>query len=141
MRRTTAFATASLLVLCPGLALLTSDAIGQQSEGAHHRYLFRAAFTIDGMKNLQKQSATGFKAGVAKFFGAAGGKLESWYFDYGDSTAYGFVDYPDEIAAATAQTTVNAAGFARVTYSPVLSAEDADKALAGSVAVRPPQQQ
>jgi hypothetical protein len=28
-----------------------------------------------------------------------------------------------------------------VTYSPVLSAEDADKALAKSAAVRPPQQQ
>jgi uncharacterized protein with GYD domain len=90
---------------------------------------------------LQKQSATGFKAGVAKFFESVGGKLESWYFDYGDSTAYGFVDYPDEIAAATAQATVNAGGFARVTYRPVLSAEDADRALARSAATRPPQQQ
>ena len=62
------------------------------------------------MKNLQKQTATGFRAGVAKFFESAGGKLEAWYFDYANSTAYGSGDYPDEIAAATAQTTVNAAG-------------------------------
>ena len=108
---------------------------------AHQRYLFRAAFTVDGMKNLQKQSATGFKTGVAKFFESVGGKLEFWYFDYGDSTAYGFVDYPDEIAAAAAQASVNAGGFARVTYRRVLSAEDADKALAKSVGTRPPQQQ
>jgi MFS family permease len=80
--------------------------------------------------------------GICHTFGrAAGGKLESWYFDYGDSTAYGFVDYPDEIAAATAQASVNAGGFARVTYRPVLSAEDADRALARSAATRPPQQQ
>ena len=38
-------------------------------------------------------------------------------------------------------TTVNAAGLAHVTYRPVLSAEDTDKALAKSVEVRPPQQQ
>jgi hypothetical protein len=47
----------------------------------------------------------------------------------------------DEIAASTAQATVNAAGFARVTSGPVLSAEDANQALAMSVAIRPAQQQ
>ena len=140
MKRCIAFAVTTLVLLAPGLGLISGDAVGQQASAAtHHRYLFRAAFTVDGMRNLQKQSATGFKAGVANFFESVGGKLESWYFDYGDSTAYGFVDY--EIAAATAQATVNAGGFARVTYRPVLSAEDADKALARSVATRPPQQQ
>ena len=139
MKRRSASITASLLFV--GLIATAGGAAGQQAEATHHKYFFRAVFTIDGMKNLQKQSPSGFKAGVAKFFGSAGGKLESWYFDYADSTAYGFVDYPDEISAATAQATVNAAGFARVTYSPVLSAEDADKAFAKSAAVRPPQQQ
>jgi uncharacterized protein with GYD domain len=137
-KRRVAFAVASL-VLFSGLTLLQNDAVGQQAP--HHKYFLKAAFTADGMKNLQKQSATVFRAGVAKFFESVGGKLESWYFDYAESAAYAFVDYPDEIAAAAAQATVNAAGLARVTYRPVLSAEDADKALAKSAAVRPPQQQ
>jgi uncharacterized protein with GYD domain len=130
-----------LALLCSGLTLPSGGVLGQQMSLPHRKYLFQAAFTPDGIKNLQRQSATGFKAGVAKFFGASGGRLESWYFDYAENTAYGFVDYPDEIAAATAQATVNAAGFARVTYRPVLSAEDADKALAKSAAISPPQQQ
>jgi uncharacterized protein with GYD domain len=130
-----------LITLCSTLALPCGAALAQQSSGPHHKYLFQAAFTPDGIKNLQKQSASGFKAGVAKFFESVGGRLESWYFDYANNTAYGFVDYPDEIAAATAQATVNAAGFARVTYKSVLSAEDADKALAKSAGARPPQQQ
>jgi hypothetical protein len=113
----------------------------QAQQAAHNRYLFQATFTIDGIRNLQKQSAVGFRSGVAKFFESVGGRLESWYFDYANNTAYGFVDYPDEIAAATAQATVNAGGFARVEYRPVLSAEEADKALARSNAIRPPQQQ
>jgi uncharacterized protein with GYD domain len=138
MRRL-AFAVTSLaLVALPGLL---TDATAQQSGAGRHRYLFSAEFASEGLKNLQKQTATGFRAGVTKFFESAGGKLESWYFDYANSTAFGFVDYPDEIAAATAQTTVNAAGLARVVYRPVLSAEDADKALARSTATRPPQQQ
>jgi uncharacterized protein with GYD domain len=132
---------ATALVTSAPLALLSADAAAQEAGAAHHRYLFQAAFTADGIKNLQKQTATGFKAGVAKFFGAVGGKLESWYYDYAENTAYGFVDYPDEVAAAAAQASVNAGGFAHVIYRPVLAAEDADKAFAKSMATRPPQQQ
>jgi uncharacterized protein with GYD domain len=140
MKRITAFALAGLLLL-PSLALPPNNAAAEAAAPPRHKYLFQAVFTIDGIRNLQKQSANGFKAGVTKFFESVGGKLESWYFDYTDSTAYGFVDYPDEVAAATAQASVNAAGFARVTYRPVLSADDADKALARSASTRPPQQQ
>jgi uncharacterized protein with GYD domain len=107
MKRRIAAAVTSLTLLVVGLGVISGDAVGQQASADHHRYLIRAAFTVDGMKNLQKQSATGFKAGVVKFFESVGGKLESWYFDYGDSAAYGFVDYPDEIAAAAAQASVS----------------------------------
>jgi uncharacterized protein with GYD domain len=130
-----------LVLLCSGLTFAAGEALAEQAGSPQRKYLFEAAFTPDGIKNLQKQTASGFKAGVAKFFASVGGKLESWYFDYGTNTAYGFVDYPSEIAAASAQASVNAAGFARVTYRPVLTAEDADKALANSVPTRPPQQQ
>jgi uncharacterized protein with GYD domain len=123
------------------IAVVVRGAVAQQSAPTMHRYLFRAAFTVEGLKNLQKQSATGFRAGVAKLVESVGGKLDSWYFDYTEGTACGFVEYPDENAAATAQMTVNSAGFARVTYRSVISAEDADKALARSVSTRPPQQQ
>jgi uncharacterized protein with GYD domain len=133
------------LVATLGLTLLASDlfdaAAATDQTIPRHKYLLQAVFTPDGIKNLQKQSASAFKAGVAKFVESTGGNLESWYFDYADSTAYGFVDYPSEIAAATAQASVNSAGLARVTYRPVLSADDADKALGGSSTTRPLQQQ
>jgi uncharacterized protein with GYD domain len=74
--------------------------------------------TAEGLKNLKKQPPTALKAGVAKFVESVGGKLEFWYFDYGAATAYSVIDYPDEIAAATAQLSTNAAGFARVTIRP-----------------------
>lgn len=132
---------ATVVLTIPALTSIVGGAAAQQATAAHHRYLFQAAFSVDGIRNLQKQSATGFKTGVAKFFESVGGKLESWYYDYAENTAYGFVVYPDEVAAATAQATVNAGGFAHVVYRPVLSAEDADKAFAKSTATKPPQQQ
>lgn len=107
-----------------------------------HRYLVRAALTAaEGLKNLQKQPPTALKAGVAKLVESVGGKLEFWFFDYGASTAYSVIGYPNEIAAATAQLSTNMAGFARVTIRPLLSAEEMDEAVEKTPPVRVPQQQ
>ena len=125
-----------------GFAVLNGEAIAQQQTGSTlHRYLVRAELTAEGLKNLQKQPPTALKAGVAKFVESVGGKLEFWFFDYGESTAYSIIYYPDEIAAATAQLSTNAAGFARVRTRPLLSAEEMDKAVAKVPPVRVPQQQ
>jgi hypothetical protein len=79
--------------------------------------------------------------GVAKFVESVGGKLEFWYFDYSAATAYSVIQYPDEIAAATAQLSTNAAGFARVTIRPLLTAEEMDKAVEKWPPIRVPQHQ
>jgi uncharacterized protein with GYD domain len=139
--RTAAFTPTALVLLSLGVAFAASDAVGQQAGATLHRYLVRAVLTPEGLKNLQKQPPTALKAGVAKFVESVGGKLEFWFFDYGESTAYSVIDYPDEVAAATAQLSANAAGFARVTIRPLLSAEEMDKAVAKMPPVRVPQQQ
>jgi len=124
-----------------GLALISGNAIAQQTAPTMHKYLSRAVLTPEGIKNLQKQPPTALKAGIAKFTASLGGKLESWYFDFATATGWAVIDYPDDVAAATAQMTVNAAGFARVTLTPLLTAEEADKAVAKAGGTRPPQQQ
>ena len=141
MNRVTTLTLTTVLLLFLGLALPTGEAVGQQTGPILHRYLVRAVLTAEGLKNLQKQPPTALKAGVVKFVESVGGKLEFWFFDYAESTAYSVIDYPDEIAAATAQLSTNAAGFARVTIRPLLSAEEMDKAVAKMPPVRVPQQQ
>ena len=76
-----------------------------------------------------------------KFVESVGGKLEFWFFDFGTTTAYSVIDYPDEIAAATAQLSTNSAGFAHVTIRPLLSAEEMDEAVAKLPPVHVPQEQ
>jgi len=113
----------------------------QAQQTASHTYLVRAVLTTEGVRNLQKQLPTVLKAAVAKFDESVGGKLLFWYFDYAESTAYSIVEFPDEVSAATVQAAANAGGFARVTFRPVLSAEEMDKALAKAASIRVPQQQ
>src|SRR5438876_9408637 len=141
MNRVTKLILTTLLPLIVIGTFPTGEAIGQQAGSGLHRYLVRAVLTPEGLKNLQKQPPTALKAGVAKFVESVGGKLEFWYFDYGAATAYSVIDYPDEVAAATAQLSTNAAGYARVTIRPLLTAEEMDKAVAKWPPVRPPQQQ
>ena len=141
MSRLTAFTLTTVLLVFIGVALPAGEAAAQPADANLHRYLVRAVLTAEGLKNLQKQPPTALKAGVAKFVESVGGKLEFWFFDYGAATAYSVIDYPDEIAAATAQLSTNAAGFARVTIRPLLSAEEMDKAVAKMPPVRVPQQQ
>ena len=141
MSRLTAFTLTTVLLVFIGVAPPAGEAAAQPADANLHRYLVRAVLTAEGLKNLQKQPPTALKAGVAKFVESVGGKLEFWFFDYGAATAYSVIDYPDEIAAATAQLSTNAAGFARVTIRPLLSAEEMDKAVAKMPPVRVPQQQ
>jgi uncharacterized protein with GYD domain len=141
MSRVTALILTTVLLVSTGLAPPAGEAAAQPADATLHRYLVRAVLTAEGLKNLQKQPPTALKAGVAKFVESVGGKLEFWFFDYGAATAYSVIDYPDEIAAATAQLSTNAAGFARVTIRPRLSAEELDKAVAKMPPVRVPQQQ
>jgi len=141
MSRPTALTLTTVLLVLMGVALPAGEAAAQPADATLHRYLVRAVLTAEGLKNLQKQPPTALKAGVAKFVESVGGKLEFWFFDYGAATAYSVIDYPDEIAAATAQLSANAAGFARVTTRPLLSAEEMDKAVAKMPPVRVPQQQ
>ena len=124
-----------------GLALLPNGAIGQQVGPAMHKYLSRAVITPEGIRNFQKQKPTALKAGIAKFAESVGGKLEFWYFDFANHIGWAVIDYPDDISAATAIMTIQAAGFANVTLTPLITAEEADKAFEKSAVTRPPQQQ
>ena len=141
MNRVTTLTLSAVLLPLLGLVLPSSEAVAQQAGPTLHRYLVRAVLSTEGLKNLQKQPPTALKAGVAKFVESVGGKLEFWFFDYGASTAYSVIGYPDEVAAATAQLSTNMAGYARVTIRPLLTAEEMDKAVEKTPPVRVPQQQ
>lgn len=130
-----------LVPLAASLVLFSDVAMGQQTGASYHRYFFRAVYTAEGMKDLQKRGATALGENVAKFDASVGCKLEAWYFDYTESANYGFVDCPNEIAMATIAATANAAGYVHVTMRPVLTPTEMDQALAKSQSIRPPQQQ
>ena len=52
------------------------------------KYLTVASYTSDGAKGLLKEGGTARRAAVEKLMKSVGGRLETFYFAFGDNDAY-----------------------------------------------------
>ena len=102
------------------------------------KYLACASYTTDGVKGLMKDKATGRRAAVAKLAESAGGKVEAFYFAFGADDVVSLVELPDNASAAAFSLAVNAGGLAKLSITPLLTAEEMDGGIAKSVSYRPP---
>lgn len=102
------------------------------------KYLFEASYTPQGVKGVQSAGGSSRRDAVAQMAEGVGGKLESFYFAFGDRDAYVLVDLPDNESAAAVALAVNAAGAAEVRTVVLLTPEQVDDAAKRSVEYRPP---
>jgi uncharacterized protein with GYD domain len=102
------------------------------------KYMIQAAYTAGGLKGLMKDKASGRKAAVTKAVEAAGGKMEAIYYSFGKADVVLIVDLPDNSTAAAFALTASATGLVRCTTTPLLTIEEADRALTKKVAYKAP---
>lgn len=102
------------------------------------RYLFETSYTPDGIKGLQRSGAVARRDAVAALAESVGGRLESFYFAFGERDAFVIVELPDNESATAVALTVNAAALVKVNTVVLLSPEDVDAAAKRSVDYRPP---
>ena len=50
------------------------------------KYLFELHYTVEGAKGVQKEGGSARRAATVKAIESVGGKLESFYFAFGEST-------------------------------------------------------
>ena len=102
------------------------------------RFLVKASYTKDGAKGVQSAGGTSRRDAVANMAEGLGGKLESFYFAFGETDAYVVLDLPDNRTAAAASIAVNTSGGAASEVVVLLTPEDIDAAAKLSVDYRPP---
>jgi uncharacterized protein with GYD domain len=102
------------------------------------KFLIEASYTPEGAKGVQSAGGTSRREAVAQVAESVGGRLESFYFAFGDSDAYVIVDLPDNESAASVALTVNAAGGATTKTVVLLTPDEVDAAAKRSVDYRPP---
>jgi uncharacterized protein with GYD domain len=102
------------------------------------KYMIEAAYTLEGVKGLQKAGGSSRRDAIAALAESVGGRLESFYFAFGERDVYTVVEMPDNEAATAVALTVNASGAVSVRTTILLSPEEVDAAAKRSVDYRPP---
>ncbi len=102
------------------------------------KYLIKASYTAEGTKGLVKEGGSGRRATVQKMVEGLGGKLETFYFTYGETDVVLICDLPDAASAIAISLTVNATGAVHASTTPLISVEDVDAACKKSVGYRAP---
>ena len=102
------------------------------------KFLFEASYTQEGVKGVQSGGGSARRDAIAKTAEGIGGKLESFYFAFGDTDAYVIVDVPDTEGATAVALAVNASGGATVKTVVLLTPEEVDAAAQRSVDYQPP---
>jgi uncharacterized protein with GYD domain len=104
------------------------------------KYLFHGTYTEAGLKGLIKEGGIKRREAVEKAVEAVGGKLEAFYFAYGDDDFYFIADNPDPNSAITASLLASATGTVRLKTIVLITPEEVDEAVKKTLDWRPPGQ-
>jgi uncharacterized protein with GYD domain len=104
------------------------------------RYLIQASYTSEGAKGVISEGGSGRRDAVAKLSEGLGGKLETFYFAFGDDDVFAIVDFPDDESAAAVSMTIGATGLVHTKTVVLLTPEQVDEAAKRSVSYRGPGQ-
>ncbi len=103
-----------------------------------HKYLFEASYSTGGVKGIRDAGGSCRGDVVTAMVEGLGGKLESFYFAFGDRDLYAIGDLPDNEAATALALTVDAGGAVSVKTTVLLTPEEVDAAAKVSVDYQPP---
>ena|SRR6185436_10215821 len=102
------------------------------------KFLIEASYSAEGMKGLQRDKGAGRTAAIKSALKAVDGQLECVYWCLGERDVILIADLPDTQSACALATTVSASGLVRTKTTPLLSADELDRALNKNIAYQPP---
>jgi uncharacterized protein with GYD domain len=91
------------------------------------KYLFLSSLTQQGLRGTLNEGGTARREAIRKATEGLGGKLEAYFYAFGDRDVYTIAELPDNAAAATASMAVSAAGAAKTTTVVLIAPEEMDE--------------
>jgi uncharacterized protein with GYD domain len=104
------------------------------------KYLIQGGYTPEGTKGVRKDGGSKRRQAAEALIKEVGGKLDSFYFTFGDNDFVGVADLPDNTSAAAISLAVNASGVTSLKTTPLLTPEELDGAVKKQVGYRGPGQ-
>ncbi len=104
------------------------------------KYLYQGSYTVDGAKGLLKDGGSKRKEVLKQAIESLGGKMEAFYYAFGDTDVYVIADMPDHSSATAVSLVVAAIRAAHAKTTVLITPEEVDKAAKKTVTYRPPGQ-
>ncbi|MFE3448774.1 GYD domain-containing protein [Nonomuraea sp. NPDC059194] len=102
------------------------------------KYLIQATYTPEGLKGLLREGGTGRREALDRMMENIGGRVESFYYAFGECDVYVITDVPNNVTAAAVGLTISATGAVRTKTVVLLTTDEIDEAVRQEVAYRPP---
>ena len=101
------------------------------------KYLTTVSYTPEGIQGLMKEGGTARRKHVEEMLEKLGGRLEAFYFAFGENDAYVITEGPDHVTAAAISLAVTT-GAVRTKTTVLLTPEEMDQATRTRVEYRQP---
>ena len=102
------------------------------------KFMVKASYTTEGARGLPREGGTARRVAVQKMVEGLGGKVESFYYAFGDADVYVIADLPDAGSGIALSLAVNASGAVRLSTIPLITSEEIDAASRKPVTYRAP---
>jgi|SRR5579872_2075921 len=102
------------------------------------KYLFSVKYTAEGIKGAMKEGGSKRREAADQVAKSVGGKMEAFYFAFGEYDAFIVADLPDAVSAVALVATVNSSGTTTVKTTPLILPEEVDQASKKTPQYRPP---
>ncbi len=103
-------------------------------------YLWEAIYTSEGIQAVREEGGTSRRRAVEEVIEGLGGRVEAFYYAFGNNDTYTIFELPDNVSAAAASLAITAAGALRVRTTVLLTPEEVDEVVERSVDYRAPGQ-
>ena len=88
------------------------------------KYLLQASYNSDGVKGLLKDGGAKRRGAAKTLIESLGGKLEAFYFAFGDTDVIAIADFPDNASAAASSLTIAGSGALTSRLTVLLTPEE-----------------
>jgi uncharacterized protein with GYD domain len=92
------------------------------------KYLIMASYTAEGAQGLIKDGGTKRRQAADAALKSVGGRLDAFYFAFGEHDVFAIVDAPDNLTIAAASMAISASGAVQTKTVVLLTPEEIDQA-------------
>jgi uncharacterized protein with GYD domain len=102
------------------------------------KFLAQCNYVGEGMKGLLREGGSSRRAVVEKLVESVGGKVEAFYYAFGETDLFVIAELPDNVSMTAVALMVAASGAIAIKTTVLLTPEEVDEAAKKTPVYRPP---